>query len=75
MTVSIASNALADRLRRLEEAGLVSRRDDSSHKRKVIYSLNCAATLAIPLLAEHHQEMLQAPAHSSRPEIGGCIET
>ena len=35
----IASNILADRLTRLEKAGLVSRRDDPSHKQKVIYSL------------------------------------
>ena len=34
----IASNILADRLTRLEKAGLVSRRDDPSHKQKVIYS-------------------------------------
>jgi len=32
----IASNILADRLTRLEKAGLVSRRDDPSHKQKVI---------------------------------------
>ena len=35
----IASNILADRLTRLEKAGLISRRDDPSHKQKVIYSL------------------------------------
>ena len=35
----IASNILADRLTRLKKAGLVSRRDDPSHKPKVIYSL------------------------------------
>ena len=35
----IASNILADRLTRLEKAGLVSRRDDPSHKQKVICSL------------------------------------
>ena len=33
----IASNILADRLTRLEKAGLVSRRDDPSHKQKVIF--------------------------------------
>jgi DNA-binding HxlR family transcriptional regulator len=34
----IASNIPADRLTRLEKAGLVSRRDDPSHKQKVIIS-------------------------------------
>jgi len=47
----IASNVLADRLRRLEEAGLVSRRDDPSHKQKAIYSLTEAAIELVPLLA------------------------
>jgi DNA-binding HxlR family transcriptional regulator len=47
----IASNILADRLRRLEEAGLVSRRDDPSHKQKAIYSLTEAAIELVPLLA------------------------
>ena len=35
----IASNILADRLKRLLETGLLSRRDDASHKQKGIYSL------------------------------------
>jgi len=43
----IASNILADRLTRLEKAGLVSRRDDPSHKQKVIYSLT-EASIALP---------------------------
>lgn len=47
----IASNVLADRLRRLEAAGLVSRRDDPSHKQKAIYSLTEAAIDLVPLLA------------------------
>jgi DNA-binding HxlR family transcriptional regulator len=47
----IASNILADRLTRLEEAGLVSRRDDPSHKQKVIYSLTEASIDLVPLLA------------------------
>ena len=34
--VRIASNILPDRLTRLKKAGLVSRRDDPSHKQKVI---------------------------------------
>lgn len=46
-----ASNILADRLTRLEKAGLVSRRDDPSHKQKVIYSLTEASIALVPLLA------------------------
>lgn len=47
----IASNILSNRLLRLEEAGLVSRRDDPSHKQKVIYSLTEASIDLVPLLA------------------------
>src|SRR5688572_26607844 len=47
----IASNILADRLARLEKAGLVSRRDDPSHRQKVIYSLTEASIALVPLLA------------------------
>src|ERR1700755_3162274 len=47
----IASNILADRLTRLERDGVVSRRDDPSHKQKVIYSLTEASIALVPLLA------------------------
>lgn len=47
----IASNILANWLTRLERAGLVSRRDDPSHKQKVIYSLTEASIALVPLLA------------------------
>jgi len=47
----IASNILADRLRRLEQAGLITRRDDPSHKQKAIYSLTEVAIELVPLLA------------------------
>jgi DNA-binding HxlR family transcriptional regulator len=47
----IASNILADRLKRLAAAGLVSRRDDPSHKQKAIYSLTEASIELVPLLA------------------------
>jgi DNA-binding HxlR family transcriptional regulator len=46
----IASNILADPLKRLVEAGLLSRRDDPSHKQKAIYSLTEAAIQLVPLL-------------------------
>lgn len=48
----IASNILADRLKRLVEAGLLSRRDDPTHRQKAIYSLTEPAIQLVPLLAE-----------------------
>jgi DNA-binding HxlR family transcriptional regulator len=48
----IASNILADRLKRLLEAGLLSRRDDPTHKQKAIYSLTEPAIQLVPLLAQ-----------------------
>ena len=48
----IASNVLADRLKRLVEAGLLSRRDDPSHRQKAIYSLTEPAIQLVPLLAQ-----------------------
>lgn len=48
----IASNILADRLKRLTEAGMISRRDDPSHKQKAIYSLTEPAIQLVPLLAQ-----------------------
>jgi DNA-binding HxlR family transcriptional regulator len=48
----IASNILADRLRRLTKAGLISRRPDPSHRQKVIYSLTERSIQLVPLLAE-----------------------
>lgn len=47
----IASNILADRLKRLVEAGLLSKADDPSHKQKAIYSLTEKAIQLVPLLA------------------------
>ena len=48
----IASNILADRLKRLVEAGLLTRADDPSHKQKAIYSLTEKAIQLVPLLAQ-----------------------
>jgi DNA-binding HxlR family transcriptional regulator len=47
----IASNILADRLSRLVAAGLLSRKDDPSHKQKAIYSLTEESVQLVPLLA------------------------
>src|SRR5262252_9780099 len=48
----IASNVLADRLKRLVEAGLLTRRDDPTHRQKAIYSLTEAAIQLVPLLVQ-----------------------
>jgi DNA-binding HxlR family transcriptional regulator len=47
----IASNILADRLKRLSASGLLSRRSDPSHRQKGIYSLTEPAIQLVPLLA------------------------
>lgn len=47
----IASNILADRLRRLTDQGLISRAPDPSHKQKVIYSLTEPAIQLVPVIA------------------------
>lgn len=47
----IASNILSDRLKRLLAAGLISKRDDPSHKQKAIYSLTEKAIQLVPLFA------------------------
>jgi DNA-binding HxlR family transcriptional regulator len=48
----IASNILADRLKKLTEAGLLSTRADPAHKQKLIYSLTEASIQLVPLLAQ-----------------------
>ena len=48
----IASNILADRLRRLVDGGLLSRGDDPTHRQKAIYSLTEPAIQLVPLLAQ-----------------------
>lgn len=47
----IASNVLADRLKRLTASGLVTRRPDPQHQQKGIYSLTEASIELVPLLA------------------------
>jgi len=47
----IASNILADRLKRLTAAGLLSRVPDPAHRQKAIYSLTEASIELVPLLA------------------------
>jgi DNA-binding HxlR family transcriptional regulator len=55
MTLSdegIASNVLADRLKRLLEAGLLSKHPNPAHKQKAVYSLTGAAIELVPLLVQ-----------------------
>ncbi|MGQ3077862.1 MAG: winged helix-turn-helix transcriptional regulator [Allorhizobium sp.] len=47
----IASNILADRLKRLVANGLLSRADDPTHRQKGVYSLTEPAIQLVPLLA------------------------
>ena len=46
----IASNILADRLKRLVEAGLLTKADDPTHRQKAVYSLSESAIELVPLL-------------------------
>jgi len=48
----IASNVLADRLKRLLAAGLLTKADDPRHRQSVIYSLTEPAIQLVPLLAQ-----------------------
>ena len=48
----IASNILADRLKKLVEAGLLTKADDPTHKQKAIYSLTEPAIQLLPVLAQ-----------------------
>ncbi|WP_309083278.1 helix-turn-helix domain-containing protein [Chelativorans sp.] len=47
----IASNILADRLRRLLAEGVISKEDDPSHKQKAIYSLTEKGIELLPIFA------------------------
>jgi DNA-binding HxlR family transcriptional regulator len=69
----IASNILADRLKRLEAAGLVSRRGDPSHKQKAIYSLTEASIELVPLLAHMGGWGLRHTPASKELSIGAQI--
>lgn len=48
----IASNILADRLKKLTEAGLLSTSPDPAHKQKTLYNLTEPAIQLVPLLAQ-----------------------
>src|SRR5215510_2624948 len=48
----IASNILADRLKTLVEAGILTKADDPTHKQKSIYSLTEQGIQLLPVLAQ-----------------------
>lgn len=48
----IASNILADRLKRLLQEGIITKTDDPSHKQKAIYSLTEKGIELLPMLAQ-----------------------
>ena len=48
----IASNILADRLKRLVEQGIISKADDPTHKQKSIYSLTQRGIELLPVIAQ-----------------------
>ena len=48
----IASNILADRLKRLVTHGVLSKRDDPTHKQKAVYSLTEKGIELLPLLVQ-----------------------
>ena len=51
-TEGIASNILADRLKRLVEQGIISKADDPTHKQKSVYSLTDKGIALLPVLAQ-----------------------
>jgi len=48
----ISSNILADRLKVLVDAGLITKSDDPTHKQKAIYSLTEKGIALLPVLAQ-----------------------
>src|SRR3954454_8959535 len=48
----ISSNILADRLKRLIDHRILTKRDDPSHKQKAIYSLTDRGIALVPILLE-----------------------
>ena len=63
----IASNILSARLKRLVEAGLLTRADDPAHRQKVIYSLTAPAIDLVPVMAT-----LSAWGRAHRPGAGSA---
>jgi DNA-binding HxlR family transcriptional regulator len=60
----ISSNILADRLKMLVERGVLTKRDDPSHKQKAIYSLTERGISLLPVLVQ-----IGAWSRANLPEI------
>jgi DNA-binding HxlR family transcriptional regulator len=69
----IASNILADRLKRLTQSGLVTRAHDPRHSQKGIYSLTEKAIQLLPLLVQMgawgRRHLPAAPALAVRAQL------
>lgn len=69
----IASNILADRLKRLVGLGMLTRADDPSHKQKAIYSLTEPAIQLVPVFAQlgawGRRHLAVSPELSIRAEL------
>ncbi|GLQ50030.1 winged helix-turn-helix transcriptional regulator [Dyella flava] len=63
----VASNILADRLRKLVQQGIITKSDDPTHKQKAIYSLTEKGIALVPLLLE-----MAAWGHEYLPESELC---
>jgi DNA-binding HxlR family transcriptional regulator len=63
----ISSNILADRLKMLVDAGMLTRAPDPSHKQRIIYSLTEKSIALVPVLAQiaiwgrHHLPVSPGP--------------
>jgi DNA-binding HxlR family transcriptional regulator len=63
----IASNILADRLKRLVEQGIISKADDPTHKQKGVYSLTEKGIALLPVLAPGEASTLLAGVPTPEP--------
>lgn len=76
----IASNILADRLKRLTASGLLTRAADPGHKQRVVYSLTESAIELVPMMAlmgswgvRHAMPSLELSARAQVLEDGGPV--
>jgi DNA-binding HxlR family transcriptional regulator len=74
----ISSNILAERLKRLVEAGILSKSEDPTHSQKAIYSLTPAGIDLLPVVAQlgiwgrkHMPVTDESAADAARLESGG----
>lgn len=74
----ISSNILAERLRRLVDAGVLTKTDDPTHRQKAIYSLTPMGIDLLPVVAQlgiwgrrHRPATKESGAAAARLEKGG----